>query len=505
MPRVLNLLVLALAAAVPAQAQEPRLGTINFPSSASPAAQASFVRGVLYLHSFEYASAAAAFQEAQRAEPGFALAYWGEAMTLNHPVWNEQNRAGAQAVLGRLAPTPEARQARAPSDRERRFLAAVEQLYGDSGSKPRRDTLYARSMESLAAAYPDDAEAQAFYALALLGLSQGQRVVPTYMRAGAISLELMQKYPDHPGAAHYAIHSFDDPDHAILGLPAARAYSRIAPAAPHAQHMTTHIFLALGMWNDVVSQNVIAAGPNPAVWRPGHYTEWLHYGLLQLGRSAEADSLYQRTLGNIGTTPSPGRTSSALMMHAAQIINAETWSGPLIDLRPASTNGSRGARAADAFATGYAALRRDDRDAAAVETARLRAIVAETDAPGDETQSGAVRALDNALAAASAFHGGQVETALRLIREAAASEDAMAVEFGPPTVVKPTHELLGEMLLATGRPAEAQQAFTQALAQYPKRLLSLRGLAAAARAAGDAEVATKAEGELPPGVRQGGE
>ncbi len=505
MPRVLNLLVLALAAAVPAQAQEPRLGTVDFPTSASPPAQTAFVRGVLYLHSFEYASAAASFQESQRLEPGFAMAYWGEAMTLNHPVWNEQDRAGAQAVLDRLAPTPEARQARTPTDRERRFLAAVEQLYGDSGSKPRRDTLYARSMEGLAAAYPDDAEAQAFYALALLGLSQGARVVPTYMRAGAISLALMQQYPDHPGAAHYTIHSFDDPDHAILGLPAARAYSRIAPAAPHAQHMTTHIFLALGMWNEVVSQNVIASGPNPAAWRPGHYTEWLHYGLLQLGRSAGADSLYRRTLANIGTTPSAGRTSSALMMHAGQIINAEAWSGPLIELRPASTNGSRGARAAEAFATGYAALRRGDHAAAEAEAARLRGIAAEPGAAGDETQSGAVRALDNALAAASAFHSGQVDTALRLIREAAASEDAMAVEFGPPTVVKPTHELLGEMLLSLGRPAEAQQAFTQALAQYPNRLLSLRGLVAASRAAGDTEVAMKAEGQLPPGMRQGGE
>ncbi len=505
MPRVLNLVVLALAAALPAQAQEPRLGTIEFPTSATPAAQASFVRGVLYLHSFEYASAAAAFQEAQRLEPGFALAYWGEAMTLNHPVWNEQNRAAAQAVLGRLAPTPEARQARAPTDRERRFLAAVEQLYADSGSKPRRDTLYARSMETLAAAYPQDAEAQTFYALALLGLSQGQRVVPTYMRAGAIALPLMQQYPDHPGAAHYAIHSFDDPDHAILGLPAARAYSRIAPAAPHAQHMTTHIFLALGMWNDVVSQNVIAAGPDPAAWRPGHYTEWLHYGLLQLGRFAEADSLYRRTLGNIGSNPSPGRNGSALMMHAAQIINAKDWSGPLATLRPAAVNASRGARAADAFATGYASLQRDDLAAAAEASDRLRAIVAEADGPGDETQSGTVLALQASLAAAAAFHGGQVDTALALIRAAGASEDAMAVEFGPPTVVKPTHELLGEMLLAMGRPAEAQQAFTRALAQYPKRLLSLQGLAAAARAAGDAEAADAATRALPPGTRQGGE
>jgi len=285
--RPLILLLTALAAA-PAHAQEPRLGTIDFPTSAGPAAEAVFVRGVLYLHSFEYASAAEAFRAAQALEPGFALAYWGEAMTYNHPVWNQQDRAAALAALGRLGPTPEARQARAPTGRERGYLAAVERLYGPEEGKARRDTLYSEAMATLAAAYPDDAEAQAFYALSLLGLSQGDRVVPTYMRAGAIALALLAQYPDHPGAAHYTIHSFDDPDHAPLGLPAARAYSRIAPGAPHAQHMTTHIFLALGMWNEVVSQNIIAAGPDSAKWTPGHYTQWLQYGLLQLGHAARS-------------------------------------------------------------------------------------------------------------------------------------------------------------------------------------------------------------------------
>lgn len=505
MPRVLNLLVLTLAAAVPVQAQEPRLGTIDFPTSAAPAAQAAFVRGVLYLHSFEYASGAAAFQEAQRLEPGFALAYWGEAMTLNHPVWNEQNRAGAQAVLGRLAPTAEARQARAPTDRERRFLAAVEQLYGDSGSKPRRDTLYARSMEALAAAYPDDAEAQAFYALALLGLSQGERVVPTYMRAGAIALPLTQRHPDHPGAAHYTIHAFDDPDHAILGLPAARAYSQIAPAAPHAQHMTTHIFLALGMWNEVVSQNVIASGPDRSRWRPGHYTLWLQYGLLQLGRVAEADSLRRATLANAGTPLEGGRASYALEMRAGQVVNGRQWrdpdlAAPLAVLRP-----SVGAEAADAFAQGYAALQRGEPALAAVQRVRLQDVQARAASQPGYTQPGTVGALAKALDAAIAFQAGRSDDALALVTEANRIEDALPVEFGPPIIVKPTWELRGEMLLAMNRPREAQAAFARSLAMQPGRLLSLEGLVVAARAAGDMEVATRAEGQLPPGVRQGGE
>jgi hypothetical protein len=477
------LVVLSLAAAAPAQAQEPRLGTVNFPtSSAGPAAQAAFVRGVLYLHSFEYASAATAFREAQRLDAGFAMAYWGEAMSINHPVWNQQDRAGAQAVLARLAPTPEARQAKTPTDRERRYLAAIEQLYGDSGSKPKRDTLYARSMESLAAAYPDDAEAQAFYALSLLGLSQGDRVIPTYMRAGAISLALMQQYPDHPGAAHYAIHSFDDPDHAIIGLPAARAYSQIAPAAPHAQHMTTHIFLALGMWNEVVSQNVIASGPVPARWMPGHYTKWLQYGLLQLGRVEQADSLLRLTLGNAGPTPEGGRATDALYMRAAQIINGRQWGEEYLFAPLTVSRATVGSEAADAFAQGFGALQRNEAGAALAQQARLQSLLVKAASRPDYTPPDAVAALAKSLDAALAFHAGRAEDAVGLITEANRLEDGMVVEFGPPTIVKPTWELRGEMLLAMNRPRESKAAFVRSLALQPNRLLSVQGLAAAERA-----------------------
>ncbi len=507
MPRALTLLVLALAITLPAQAQaqEQRLGTIEFPTSGQPSAQAAFIRGVLYLHSFEYASAARAFQDAQRLEPGFAMAYWGEAMSLNHPVWNQQDRAGAQTVLARLAPTGEAREARAPTERERQYLHAVDVLYGDSGSKPRRDTLYASAMESLAAAYPADAEAQAFFALALLGLSQGERVVPTYMRAGAISLQLLQQYPDHPGAAHYTIHSFDDPDHAIIGLPAARAYSRIAPGAPHAQHMTTHIFLALGMWNEVVSQNIIAAGPDSSTWLPGHYTQWLQYGLLQLGRGAAADSLLRSTLTHAGTPLSGGRASYALGMRAAQIVNGRQWREPSLYAPLETSNTSVSSEAVDAFAQGYAALHRGEPETASAQLRRFAALRDRVAASPDYSLPGAVDALDKALEAAIAFQAGLRDEALLLIGEANQIEDGLPVEFGPPTIVKPTWELRGEFLLAMDRPQEAQAAFTHALAMQPRRLLSLEGLAQAAAAAGDAAAAARARRELPPSTAQHGE
>ncbi|MEP6905888.1 MAG: hypothetical protein ABI875_07365, partial [Gemmatimonadales bacterium] len=256
------------------------LGTIDFPTSGSLAAQAPFIRGVLFMHSFEYPSALAEFQKAEQADPNFAMAYWGEAMTYTHPRWNQQDRAKARAALARLAPTPAARLAKAPTAREKEYLEAVEILYGD-GTKEKRDTLYSAAMGRISARYPDDLEAKAFYALSLIGLSQDVRSVPTYVRAAALAEEIFRKNPDHPGAAHYIIHAFDDPVHAPLGLYAARAYSKIAPGAAHAQHMTTHIFLALGLWDDVVSQNEIALGPETDKYTPNHYSEWLSYGYLQ--------------------------------------------------------------------------------------------------------------------------------------------------------------------------------------------------------------------------------
>ena len=262
-----------------APALNERLGHVVFPNSGAAKAQGDFLRGVLLLHSFEYERAAAAFRSAQLLDPEFVLAYWGEAMSYTHPIWDQQDSAAARRVLNRLGASPAARSAKARYGRERQYLATVERLYGP-GSKALRDTLFEREMQQLAASYPDDVEARLFHALGLMGLSQGVRNVATYMRAGAIAQEVFNEHPTHPGAAHYVIHAFDDPVHAPLGLRAARAYSRIAPAAGHAQHMTTHIFLALGMWPEVVKQNEVALVANAgnadrANWFAGHYTAWL--------------------------------------------------------------------------------------------------------------------------------------------------------------------------------------------------------------------------------------
>src|SRR5690606_18685322 len=171
------------------------------------------LRGLLMLHSFEYEDAREAFQEARRLDPAFAMAYWGEAMTHNHPIWQEQDRDAALEALGRLAPTPEERYAKAPTDREKDYLWTLDVLFGE-GSKEARDFAYADALAELANAYPDDLDAAAFYALAILGTAHDGRDFATYMQAAAVAEEVFAANPRHPGAAHYLIHAYDDPVHA---------------------------------------------------------------------------------------------------------------------------------------------------------------------------------------------------------------------------------------------------------------------------------------------------
>jgi tetratricopeptide (TPR) repeat protein len=484
------LLAFGLACVVIARAgraQPPRLGTIDFPTSGSAAARPYFVTGVLYLHSFEYGDALKAFRKAQDVDPSFAMAYWGEAMTYTHPVWNEQDRPAALAALGRLARTREARRAKAPTPREQGYLEAIEILYGEGG-KASRDTAYADAMERLAAAYPTDLEAKAFHALALLGLNQGVRDVPAYMRAAAIADEVFRANPDHPGAAHYLIHSFDDPVHAPLGLRAARAYSEIAPGAAHAQHMTTHIFVAMGMWDAVVSQNEIASGHDHHAWTPGHYTLWLEYGYLQQGRYADALH-HLRTLHDNLRSDAPNRQRFAFALARAHyVVNTEQWENPEAALPVATNDLDPDVQAATALVEGLAAYRRGRPTALAQSLDRVARMPHESPSlvPIVERQLRALAMLDR----------GAADSAVALLRDATAREDAMPVDFGPPALVKPSHELFGEILLQLRRPREAEAEFQRALTLAPKRARSLLGLARASAAAGDERTAARAYAEL---------
>ncbi|MDT8368893.1 MAG: hypothetical protein RQ745_06770 [Longimicrobiales bacterium] len=461
-----------LCAAFPLSAQTERLGSLTFANSGAPAAQDDFVRGVLLLHSFEYDDAAAAFRRAQEADPGFALAWWGEAMTHNHPIWAEQDRDAARAIL-----------ARAPSEaltpREAMYLRALDELYGE-GTKAERDRRYMLAMRRLHEAHPDDREARAFYALSILGLTNGVRDFATYMRAAAVAQPLFEENPEHPGAAHYLIHAFDDPIHAPLGLSAAHAYGETVRDAAHAQHMTSHIFLALGMWDDVVRANVNATRvadedrarrgvtvPN----RCGHYPYWLHYGHLMREEWDAATRIMAQCQRN-QADPDRDDRGYYVSTRARQILDTGEW-GAAARWTQDLSDAPASAPAYD-FVNAYAALERGDPGPA---TATLDAWGAELDEARRE-----IMRLE--LAALLALHGGGGDEAVALLREAAALEESLPLEFGPPASLKPPHELLGEVLLELGRPGEAVEAFQGALALTPLRTPALRGLEAAARAAG---------------------
>ena len=327
-------LVLAAMVAPPsAQAQFDDVGVITFPTSATGEAQDHFLRGVAILHSFGWKQAREQFHAAQAIDPDFALAYWGESLAYNHPLVTDMDPTEPREALQRLAPTAEERIAKAPTEREKGLMRAVEILWGE-GDHSKRRVEYMEAMGDLHDAYPDDPEIAAFYALSLLGAARatGDLSERFNIRAGTIALKLLYDNPVHPGAAHYTIHSFDHPINAPLALEAAYAFADIAPAVSHARHMPTHIFIQHGMWDLVSGHNQSAYDVARELWQPGdalgdavHSLDWGQYGDLQRGDYAKARVWIERIAamvehegfeaggarGAAGTAPRPGRAAAS--------------------------------------------------------------------------------------------------------------------------------------------------------------------------------------------------
>lgn len=496
--------LLAMPAAVLAERAEaaanapPILGTLHFPTSGSAAAQPAFERGVMLLHSFEYEDARAAFLEAQAADPGFAMAIWGEAMTLNHPLWDQQNREEAQKVLARLPPPDE----RDTTPLEERFIAAVEMLYGE-GSKQSRDLAYRDALAAMHEDFPDNLEVAAFYALSILG-SVYERDVRTYMQAAAVAEEVFAKEPNHPGAAHYLIHSYDDQVHAPLGLRAARAYKDIAPSASHAQHMVSHIYTSLGQWDEVVEANrravrvseesMLRAGRSRHM-RSKHALHWLEYALLQQGRYDEAAGTLAVMAEDVAALPDMQNARHSPMMRATFAVERPLADNPLAPLGDMAIETPKGTgelplyfRVLDDFATAWTMIANDDLGAAREVLARMAGRIAgakvlsvEEGLHEDDTATSADDYLLSTIMAREiealiAFHDGDTERALAVLGEAMEDELGRPAYYGPPHVPKPADELMGEMLLSLRRPAEAAAMFEQALERHTNRTLSLLGL-----------------------------
>jgi tetratricopeptide (TPR) repeat protein len=500
----------------------PGLGNATFPTSThSAAAQSDFIRGLLLLHLFEYSDAANSFVAAESADPGFAMAYWGEAMTFNHGVWNQVDVKAGHAALAKFGATAEERAGRIADPRERAFMSAVEILYSGSGDKRARDAQYAAAMEHLAKAYPADDEAQLFYALALLGASEGVRDVSAYLKAAEIAKTVFVRNPQHPGAAHYWIHGMDDPQHAAGALEAARALSKIAPDAGHALHMCSHIFMALGMWDDVVQANIAAisvvnrqaAAEGKQSKHCGHYSYWLEYGYLEQGRIGEAEKVLAdcrdeaaqsgmaaRAHGTVD--PDDSRVGSFAVMRSRYIVDTGLWDGEVVGWN-VDLGGAQMPEFNFAFGTGFAAAELGDVGAARESLASLDRLLTQLPAlfdhaglPADDPARRVPqiqRLQIEAVNLSAERHGDQ---AIARMEQAILAGKDLPYAFGPPSPEKPSEELLGELLLKANKASEAREAFAASLQRAPRRAESLLGLARAESAMGDKVDAANSYAEL---------
>jgi tetratricopeptide (TPR) repeat protein len=502
----MSLIIAAILIAATASAQND-VGEVSFANSGAPDAQAPFLRGLALLHDFEYGDAALAFRKAQTIDPSFAMAYWGEAMTFTHPVWFQQNADAARAALKRFGDTSAERLAKAKTERERDYLRAVDVLYG-SGTKDERDFKYAEAMRALHERYSDDVDATAFYAVALLGTSHQGRDFATYMRAAALLEEVLPSHPRHPGVLHYLIHCYDDPIHAPLGLRAARRYGAVAPGAGHALHMTSHIFIAMGMWDevidanrraiDVVNKQRAARQAKPAA-DCGHYPLWLYYAYLQQHRFDDArralDACRASAFAAKFEPGGPmdtyeGRIDSFADMRAHQIANGGALTAADDVTIPAGPEHAN-ARFTLAYGNMLASAKRGD--AAALKAAVTLLHALQKDALENVQHQHSMNAMNPSIRIRTEVMVQQADAlqlvaedkraeAIAMLQKTAAAETSMPFEFGPPVVEKPTYELLGDELLAAGRASDAEAAYRSALERTPGRTATVEGLARAQKA-----------------------
>lgn len=493
--RVSGLLVLCGAlSASPSfgQAQFSGLGTLEFANSGAPGAQAPFLAGLKYLHSFEFDDAAESFREAQKADPDFAMAYWGEAMSYNHPLWAEQDLAAARKVLSKLGETKAARAAKAKTERERDYLAAVETLFGE-GDKLVRDIAYSEAMAAIYEKYPTDHEAGALYALSLLGtVRPGDKGYRRQILAASIAQKVFEANPNHPGAAHFLIHAYDDPEHAPLGLAAADAYAKIAPAAGHANHMPSHIYVQRGMWEKVAASNQ-AAFKSSQEWvkRKGlsrsredfHSLSWLHYSYLQMGQPSKASEAIDIVSVVAKESPTPRVTSAAESMKARQIIETEKWEKIALPTAPATeqartdgTNRTYDTSTSTLLAAGISAAKLGDLPAARQAVTMLEAAREKQESEGRTYNAKSVAIMEKEVEALVQLAEKNTDQAVALMKEATSIESSLDPPSGPPEPIKPSHELFGEILLELNQPKAAVAQFEESLLRMPNRRLSVQGL-----------------------------
>jgi tetratricopeptide (TPR) repeat protein len=475
-----------------------QLGVLQHHFTISEPSRKAFDRGLLLLHSFEYDDALEAFKEARSADTTEVMAYWGETMSHYKALWGQQDVPAGRAILAALGSSKEERLLKVENEMEGDFLEAAEILYGE-GELEERNKAYAHHMETLYKKYPGDQEVAAFYSLGLMWAAQGDEKQAFLDKSSEVAAGIMKENPTHPGALHYMIHANDDPEYAEMAKIAADKYAKVAPDATHALHMPSHIYVALGMWNEVVTSNVASyAASLNRMERKGlngkargyHSMAWLHYGYLQQGQYDKAELLMKEMIGYF--SDSTGSESYLVRMQNEQRIESGKW---LDDVEPLDVNyNNLGLTEKSAKHFFRSLLAYDKEDVATIkneiDTLQMHLAAAELIVSDDGIvlcSAGPTRYAPNKedvkrtnvvihqMQALIALLNKDEKSAEAHLIEATKLENESGYDSGPPFIAYPSYEQYGDWLLTKNRAEDALVQFNRSLEKRTNRSKALRG------------------------------
>jgi hypothetical protein len=479
-----------------------QVGTVQFPTSCSATVQPQFERAVAMLHSFWYEEAGKAFQSIAETDPTCSMAWWGVAMSLWHPLW--PGAPDAESLKKGLAVLAQAQSITGNTGRERDYIAAIAAFYEnyDKVDHRTRALAYEKAMQQVAQGYANDREASIFYCLALLATAPPtDKTYANQRKAGEILEKVFAEQPNHPGVAHYIIHSYDNPVLAEHALTAARSYAKIAPSVPHAQHMPSHIFIRLGLWQEAIASNLASAAAAreyeikshmEGVWDQRlHAMDYLVYSYLQTGQEGEARRVVDEAGAVTKVKPAGLVAEYALAAIPARFtIERQNWAGAAA-LKPRPNTGPA-AEAITWWARALGAARLGDVAAAQQDIAQIQVMKSRLDAspdPNAKYWAGQAEIQRREAAALLAHAQGQDDEALRLMRSAVEMEDATEKSPVTPGPVLPARELLADLLMETKQPALALTEYQASLKSAPNRFHAIYGAAQAAESANQPELA----------------
>ena len=474
-----------------------RLGKVSFTVTCAPGIQPKFERAVAMLHSFWFDAATTAFADISKADSTCALAYWGSAMTL---MGNPMTRVGPNAqhtqqglALAQRAVALAAKQ----SHREQMYAAAALAYYEGAGTRDHtsRMTSLEQALDAIRRAHPEDMEATIFYARTRVANASPTDMTFAQQIAAAEMLQpLFDAHPDHPGLAHYIIHAYDAPATAARGAKAARAYAGIAPAAPHALHMPSHIFTRLGNWDESIEANQRSARAETDSNAAVHPMDYMVYAYLQQGRERDAKGVLDRASRNSDQLYGGQLGYNFTALPARYALERSAWSEAAALRLPVGA--APNVRAITHFARAVGAARSGNSAQASADVDSLSSVKATFDAAKDTYWATIVEAQRQAASAWVALASRDTARALQLARSAADLEETVEKHPVTPGPILPARELEGDMLLALGRPSEALAAYEKTLVREPRRLRSVWGAARAAESAGNKVAARKHYREL---------